>query len=65
MGKVPNEFVPVKYASESSMAQGNTMMNFFIGSLFALLIFQLYRSMHGKGSGGAAGKTGGTPKDSS
>ena len=49
MGKVPNEFVPVKYANENSEAQGNIMMNFFIGGLFALLLIQLYRSMHGKG----------------
>jgi hypothetical protein len=46
------------------------MMNFFIGSLFVLLLFQLYRSMHGgkgTGPGGAkgAGKgPGGAGKDS-
>jgi len=52
MGKVPQEFVPVKYANESSQGQGNVMLNFLIGSLFVLLLFQLYRSMHGgKGSG--------------
>lgn len=40
------------------------MMNFFIGALFVLLLFQLYRSMHGKGTG-TGGKAGGTTKDSS
>lgn len=58
MGKTPNDFVPVKYASESSQAQGNPMLNFMVGGLFLLLLFQLYRSMHGKGSGSAKDKTG-------
>lgn len=67
MGKVPNEFVPVKYANEASMTENNSMMNFMIGGLFLALMLQIYRSMHGKGTGkggvkGAgkdAGKTGG------
>lgn len=49
MGRVPNEFVPVKYASEASMTQNNAMMNFMIGGLFLALMLQIYRSMHGKG----------------
>jgi hypothetical protein len=36
------------------------MLNFLIGSLFVLLLFQLYRSMHGgKGSGSSGSKTSG------
>jgi AFG3 family protein len=61
MGRVPNEFVPVKYASEASMTQNNSMMNFMIGGLFIALMLQIYRSMHGKGlkgKGGAGGKGG-------
>lgn len=38
MGKVPNEFVPVKYASEASLTQGNTFLNIAIGAGFALLL---------------------------
>lgn len=61
MGKVPNEFVPVKYANESSQSSNNTLINLTIGGCFGLLLFQLYRSMHGKGAKGGkdAGKPGG------
>lgn len=38
MGKVPNEFVPVKYASEASLSESNAMMNFMIGGLFLALM---------------------------
>lgn len=55
MGRVPNEFVPVKYASEASMTQNNSMMNFMIGGLFIALMLQIYRSMHGKGPKGKGG----------
>jgi hypothetical protein len=63
MGKVPNEFVPVKYANEASLQTNNAAMNFMIGGLFLALMLQIYRSMHGKGSGkgtgkGASGKSG-------
>lgn len=61
MGKVPNEFVPVKYANEASMQTNNGAMNFMIGGLFLALMLQIYRSMHGKGKGtgkGASGKSG-------
>ena len=40
-------------------------MNFLIGGLFLALLFQLYRSMHGKGTGSAGGKAGTSTKDSS
>lgn len=41
------------------------MMNFMIGGLFLALLFQLYRSMHGKGGGSVGGKPGtGANKDS-
>lgn len=59
---MPNEFVPVKYASEASMTQNNAMLNFMVGGLFIALMLQIYRSMHGKGGsgpkGGAPGKGG-------
>jgi len=42
MGKVPNEFVPVKYANEASLTQNNAMMNFMIGGLFLALMLQIY-----------------------
>ena len=38
MGKVPNEFVPVKYANEASLSDNNAMMNFFVGGLFLVLM---------------------------
>jgi hypothetical protein len=38
MGRMPNEMVPVKYANENSGAQTSTMLNFFIGGLFLLLM---------------------------
>jgi hypothetical protein len=64
MGKVPNDFVPVKYASEASMQSGNSaMMNFMIGGLFLALMLQIYRSMHGKGGAGGI-KGGSSGKDS-
>ena len=50
MGKHPNEFVPLKYASQDQ-GQSNSMLNFLIGGTFVFLLFQLYRSMHGKGKG--------------
>jgi AFG3 family protein len=64
MGKVPNEFVPVKYANEASMQQSSGAMNLMIGGLFLALMLQIYRSMHGKGGAkgtgkGAAGKSSG------
>lgn len=55
MGKTPNDFVPVKYASEASQGQNNAMLNFFIGGLFLILLMQIYRSMHGKGGSGSSG----------
>lgn len=63
MGKVPNEFVPVKYANEASLTENNAMMNFMIGGLFLALMFQIYRSMHGKGGSKGTGK--GTGKSDS
>ena len=59
MGKSPNEFVPVKYASDAT-GQGNVMLNFMIGGTFALLLIQLYRSMHGRNKGGPGVKGKGT-----
>lgn len=51
MGKQPNDFVPVKYASYGSESN-NQYMNLLIGGLFAAFLFQIYRSMHGKGGPG-------------
>ena len=64
MGKMPNDFVPVRYASSNDQ-EGNPMLNFLIGGLFLMLLLQIYRSMHGKGGSGTgssgAGKgTGGS-----
>lgn len=56
MGKMPNDFVPVRYAS-STEGEGSPIMNFAIGGLFLLLLLQIYRSMHGKGPG-SGGQTG-------
>jgi hypothetical protein len=39
MGKVPNEFVPVKYANENSNGNGNFYLTLTIGGLFALLFY--------------------------
>jgi hypothetical protein len=61
MGKMPNEFVPVKYASEANASQNNAALNFIIGSLFVLLLLQIYRSMHG-GKGPGIGPKGGAGK---
>lgn len=63
MGRVPNEFVPVKYASEASLTENSAMMNFMVGGLFLALMLQIYRSKHGKGGAKGTGKT--TGKDSS
>jgi AFG3 family protein len=58
MGKVPNEFVPVKYANEASLQDNNNVMfNFMVGGLFLAFMLQIYRSMHGKGNS-AKGKGG-------
>lgn len=64
MGKVPNEFVPVKYANEASLQQNNAMMNFMIGGVFLALMLQIYRSMHGKGGSGPKGTGKGVGKGS-
>lgn len=56
MGKVPNEFVPVKYANEASMQQNSPAMNMLVGGLFLALMLQIYRSMHGKGGSKGTGK---------
>lgn len=59
MGKVPNQFVPVKYASsEDKNNQSNAMMNFMVGGLFIALMFQIYRSMHGKRGAKGTGPAG-------
>jgi len=62
MGKSPNEFVPVKYANESSQ-NNNQVLNYMIGGAFLLTLLQLYRSSHGKGGSkpgsSSGGKTGG------
>ena len=60
MGRLPNDFVPVKYASEASANQGNPMLTFMIGGLFIVMLMQIYRSMHssGKGLKGSGGKSG-------
>lgn len=55
MGKVPNQFVPVKYASEANLTENNVMLNFMVGGLFLAFMLQIYRSMHGKGAKGAKG----------
>jgi hypothetical protein len=39
MGKTPKEFVPVKYASEASLSEGNTALNLMIGGLFLAFMF--------------------------
>jgi len=62
MGKVPNEFVPVKYANEASLTESNAMMNFMIGGLYLALMLRIYRRMHGKGKGSGGAK--GAGKDS-
>ncbi len=58
MGKVPNEFVPVKYANEHQKMQNNTFVNTMVGGVFALFLIQLYRTMHGKGPKNGPGATG-------
>jgi hypothetical protein len=58
MGKSPQEFVPVKYANTSETGSNQTM-NYLIGAAFVLMLVQLYRSMHGKGSSGQGGSSGG------
>lgn len=55
---MPNDFVPVKYASEASQSQNNASLNFFIGSLFLIFLLQIYRSMHGRGGPGSGGAGG-------
>jgi len=37
MGKMPNDFVPVKYSSEGAN-QNNPMANLLVGGLFALFL---------------------------
>ena len=61
MGKVPNEFVHVKYANENSAGNNNFYLNLTIGSLFVVLIYQLYRGMHKGGSKGAGKGSDKTP----
>lgn len=53
MGKMPNDFVPVKYSSDSSN-QSNAFGNLLLGGLFGLFLLQIYRSMHGRGGAGGA-----------
>jgi len=60
MGKVPNDFVPVKYASDHG--QSNPATTLLVGGLFALFLIQIYRSMHGRGGTGGGSK--GTGKGS-
>ena len=60
MGKSPQEFVPVKYASEASQTS-NQALNWLIGASFVLLLLQLYRSKHTKGPTGTGGSAGQKP----
>jgi len=57
MGKSPQQFVPVKYANTADNDGMNPAVNYIIGGAFLLLLFQLYRTMHGKG--GSTGSSGG------
>jgi len=49
----------VKYANAAD-DQANPAMQYVIGGAFLLLLFQLYRTMHGKG--GSSSGIPGTPK---
>ena len=56
---MPNEFVPVKYASEASLNQNNTLLNAMVGGLFLMLLLQIWRSInYGKGGPKGMGKGG-------
>lgn len=57
---MPNEFVPVKYANDSSKGDNNVAVNVIVAGFFALFLIQLYRSMHGKDLKGGAKGFGGT-----
>mmetsp|Transcript_5202 Transcript_5202/g.8039 ORF Transcript_5202/g.8039 Transcript_5202/m.8039 type:complete len:465 (+) Transcript_5202:518-1912(+) len=59
MGKSPQEFVPLKYASDAEQGS-NKQLNWLIGGAFLLLLFQLYRSIHGKGGPKATGGSSGS-----
>jgi len=68
MGKVPNDFVPVKYASESS-GDNNVMLQFLIAGMLGLTLLQVYRTFKGRqppkggASKGGSHKAGQTGKD--
>jgi len=55
MNREPSHFVPVKYGPAND---GQTSsVNLLVGGTFALLLFALYRRMHGKrGGSGSIGK---------
>ena len=50
MGKVPNEFVPVRYANEASLQTNNAAINFMIGGLFLALKAQQLQVLHSQPS---------------
>jgi ATP-dependent metalloprotease FtsH len=54
MGKLPQQFVPVKFANQPVGGNENFMMNYLIGAAFLALLVQLYRTMHGKGGSGSS-----------
>jgi len=62
MGKQPNDFVPVKYSSEGG-AETNVTANLLLGGLFGLFLYQIYRSMHGRGGLKGPGKGTGASGD--
>jgi hypothetical protein len=57
MGKTPQEFVPVKYANQTSQ-DSNRMMNYLVFGLFAAIFIKLYRGFHGKGGSGTSANSG-------
>ena len=60
MGKQPNDFVPLKFASESPSDGQNTLMYLLLLGMCGLFMYQVY-----KGSKGGASTGSKTKKDSS
>lgn len=57
MGKMPGDFVPIKYSNIGDEGEANPALRIAIGACFVGLCIQLYRTLHGKGSSSA--KSGG------
>ena len=66
MGKATHDYIPVKFTSQEQENQGNSFANLFLGALFIMMFYQIYKGRKGNNidTGRKAGKSGSKQEDS-